>query len=398
MSFLNKRVAKFFIVVLVIPMILLFGQSLPENVQFKDKPDHVVLIIIDGLSYQVWDRMDLPVLESMIRNGSIIERMYLPPPAHPHEGRYAKLHTCSTPNPILMSGTIFIDENTSFIQDQLYRKHTTAFVGAARSYRSINHNYHLTYQKSGPNEVSLRIGKAVFGLIKPDFMRLHFQKTGGAGRSSMRTTKNVPWRGNIWGKNSPYITKVKEVDQMIGEFVSHLQTLGVLENTTLFIMGDHGQANTGWHPPEIKESAITTLVMWGAGVKKTRIPYGEIIDVVPTICHMMDVSAPDEAQGRIIAEALINKPQSLTPVTKKIKNLNEQLFKFRRLNTSLACKLEQIPEKKSGLFYRKYNDIGNEFYDMDRFLDWKDFSTINDLLDHNSKVIQSLEEFQKKLE
>lgn len=89
------------------------GQALPKNIQFHTKPEHIVLIIIDGLSFETWDRLELPVLENMIATGAVVDQLYLPPPAHPHEGPYAILHTCSTPNPILMSGTLFIDENTT---------------------------------------------------------------------------------------------------------------------------------------------------------------------------------------------------------------------------------------------------------------------------------------------
>ena len=72
----------------------------PFSTAFSDSTAHVILLIIDGLSYKVWDKMDLPNLRKLSDRRVIVEKNYLPPAAHPTAGAYAELHSGSIPNPI----------------------------------------------------------------------------------------------------------------------------------------------------------------------------------------------------------------------------------------------------------------------------------------------------------
>ena len=58
----------------------------PFSVSFSEKPEHAVLFVIDGLSYKIREKMELPVLNNMVKNGALVEKNYLPPAAHPHTG------------------------------------------------------------------------------------------------------------------------------------------------------------------------------------------------------------------------------------------------------------------------------------------------------------------------
>ena len=89
----------------------------PFKTQFSPEPKHTVLLIVDGLSYKAWDRMNLPILKQMTSGGVRVEQLFLPPAAHPKAGEYAELHSGSIPNPIMMSGTVFITHQTKYIQD-----------------------------------------------------------------------------------------------------------------------------------------------------------------------------------------------------------------------------------------------------------------------------------------
>ena len=62
---LKRHVSR--IAVVGLALLSLVGQAglaagLPP-VRFAAKPTQIVLFVIDGLSYKVWDKMDLPVLE-----------------------------------------------------------------------------------------------------------------------------------------------------------------------------------------------------------------------------------------------------------------------------------------------------------------------------------------------
>ncbi len=134
--------------------------GLPQ-VKFAARPSQAVLVVIDGLSYKTWDKMELPVLDEMASSGTLIKQVFLPPAAHPHEGPYAKLHTCSIPNPILMAGTIFIDEKTVYFNEQFFPKLTAAFAVTKR----------LASSSTGVSGVT----------------------TGGAGSTRGAIGSSVPW-------------------------------------------------------------------------------------------------------------------------------------------------------------------------------------------------------------
>ena len=105
-------------------------------------------------------------------------QVFLPPAAHPHEGPYAKLHTGSIPNPILMAGTIFIDERTVYFNEQFFPQQTTAFAANAIDYRSLLRNYHYVYQKNGTDAETMRAARQFMEMGRPAFLRLHLQDTG----------------------------------------------------------------------------------------------------------------------------------------------------------------------------------------------------------------------------
>ena len=266
--------------------------GLPQA-KFAAKPSHVVLVVIDGLSYKTWDKMDLPVLDGMISSGALVKQVFLPPAAHPHEGPYAKIHTCSIPNPILMSGTIFIDEGTVYFNEQFFPNQTAAFAVNAIDYRTLTKNYHYVYQKAGSDAEAMAAAAKFMEMGQPAFLSIHLQDTGEGGVASMRGAADAPWKNDIWQPESPYRRNLTTADRLLGEFLQGLANLGLLETTAFVVVGDHGQADTGWHPLEFWDPAVTTAVMWGAGIKAGAvIDYAELIDIGPTICALMGLSAP----------------------------------------------------------------------------------------------------------
>src|SRR5436190_24081928 len=102
---------------------------------------------------------------------------------------------------------------------------------------------------------------------------------------------------------------------------------GTWDKTVIVITGDHGQTTAGRHPPEATEAWAMPLVIAGPGIKKAQtFDYAESIDVTPTICFLMGVQPPVNADGRILAEALLNPPKSVAQRLQKIKELDYTLL------------------------------------------------------------------------
>lgn len=377
----------------------LYAVSDPFKTQFSDKPEHAVLIIVDGLSYKAWEKMHLNVMEEMINSGSLIEQTFLPPAAHPITGSYAELHTCSIPNPIMMSGAIFITKTTKYLQESFPPEKITAFVTNSSAYLTISQKYNHVYQVDGKDDDAIVNAVRIMKDFKPAFMRIHMQDTGGAGTQSMETKKNVEWKWNIWADNSPYRKSLTHADSLLGSFISELEKANVIDKTVIIITGDHGQNDTGWHPLEFYDSSVTTTIFWGAGIKKNvRVPYGELIDIVPTICTLMDVKPPATSQGRIFYETLSNYKGIVSPRKYNIRELNEQLIQYRKKKVEAQYLIENLQTGERGRYYLVLNrEIIERFYDISKFSEWPRFKSIEELLENNNAVKKKLDELLAEL-
>jgi len=363
----------------------------PFEVTFSSKPKHAVLYIIDGLSYKAWEHVSLPVLEKMMAQGAFVEKNYLPTSAHPTEGAYAELHTCSIPNPILMAGTVFITKDTEYLPQVFFPEETTAFVANTEIYSSLNRFYHFSYQKLGPDSDGVAKASEFMRLARPVFMRVHLQEVGEASFQIMSLDEDVPWRRNIWAEGSPYVEKLRDADRLLKAFLQSLEDLGILKDTVILVTSDHGEADSGYHPPQIADASITSMVLWGAGVKKNvRIPYAEHVDVVPTLCALMEKPPPETCRGRVIVEALKDYDGVIPHREMFIKDMLEQFGKFRRMKAEADHILENLAESPPGLFFRDLNNIQQNFYGVHKFARWPEFDTLKDLLAHNDAVLKRL--------
>ena len=378
------------VLMVLIPVLLNAQDGKPS---FASKPEHAILFVIDGLSYKAWDKLSVPTLRKLAREGALVEKDYLPPPAHPRTGAYAELHTSSIPNPIMMSGTVFITKETGYLQQCFPSPQATAFVVNTTSYTTLNVGYTYSYQREGPDDESVRMALEFMKTGKPRFLRVHLQNSGSAGFECMTTEKNVDWRWNIWANDSPYRIAVERADSLLGVFLDGLKNLGVLEKTVVLIVGDHGQDDGGWHPLQLPDAAITTMVLWGSGVRSgARILYAEHIDIVPTICALMGVDPPKTSQGRVIAEALADFNGNAPPRAFRMKELDEQLLEYQKLVVDVAYAIQQLSSPQRGSFYYRLDMIKQNFYDISRFTEWARFNSLDELLANNRTELERLNE------
>jgi hypothetical protein len=387
-----KGIKSIFLIWLLAAGINGFAEADIFEKKFAEKPKHAVLYIIDGLSYKTWDRVSLPVLGKMIKNGTLVEKNYLPTSAHPTEGAYAELHTCSIPNPVMMAGTVFITKETIYLPQMFFPEEVTAFVANTEIYSSLNRFYHYSYQKLGPDEEGVAKALEFMDMARPVFMRVHLQEVGEESFQIMSITDDVPWRGNIWAQGSPYVKRLRQADKLLGDFLHGLEDMGLLEETVILVMGDHGEADSGYHPPQIIDASITSIILWGAGIKKgVRVPYAEHIDVVPTVCELMEKKPPETCQGRVLAEALVGFHKEIPPREKHIKVLLDQFRSYRKKTSEASFILENVAASPPSRFFRELNHIRQDFYDIQRFADWPKFKTLDKLLAHNQDVLAHLD-------
>jgi hypothetical protein len=357
----------------------LFARSAP--------PEHAVIFIIDGLSYKAVDRLPLDNLRRLIAAGTYYEKSYTVMPAHPQIENWLQFSQASIPNPVLLAGTVLLRTGQKYVQQSFFPDRITAHVANDLAYTTLNVGFHLTYMGRADDRQAIAWAIEFLRRERPAFMLIHLQNVGDAGYASYTETDlAVPWRGNIWAEGSPYRKAALQADKCLGMLLDELTALGLREKTAFFVTADHGEADSGWHRPEEQDGWAMPLVVAGPGIRPAqRFPYSEQIDIVPTLCFLMGVKPPPNADGRILAEALMEPPEIVAPRRQKILELNTLLLEVQGTLKKLRQKAEESPAVRKDLA-----EAEREFYGLDRILEWHRFGSLDGLLEHNRNVLAKL--------
>ena len=100
------------------------------------------------------------------------------------------------------------------------------------------------------------------------------------------------------------------IDDQIGRVLDRLKSMGELDNTIVFYTSDHGMA-IGRHGLQGKQNLYehtwrVPLIVRGPGIKAGQRVPGNVylLDVLPTMCELSGVAAPDTIEGRSFASVL----------------------------------------------------------------------------------------------
>ena len=113
-----------------------------------------------------------------------------------------------------------------------------------------------------------------------------------------------------------YYACVSYVDEMVGDVLKELETLGLAENTIVVLWGDHG-----WHLGEhefwgkhntLHNALQVPLIVKVPGKAKGQHTKAlvESVDIYPTICDLTNVKAPDAIMGKSFISILNNPKQA----------------------------------------------------------------------------------------
>jgi len=239
------------------------------------------------------------------------------------------------------------------------------------------------------------------------FMRLHLQKLNTKGYmlsfeynpsnpNQKWTDKSAPYFRNIWGKGSPYIKQLMIADSLVGVFITELKKMDKWENTLLFVTGDNGHSDTGWHPFLDEDAWACPLIIIGPGVAKGRkLEYAEHTDIMPTICNFMGLSIPNpgEGSGRVLNEILDYYNETTKEANPKyLLKFNKQIKQYNVLKSKLILASQKdsfLGEILTGL-ENKYL-TPEPFYGVDRYLEWSSAGSVQHLIEANQKVLDKMQ-------
>jgi predicted AlkP superfamily pyrophosphatase or phosphodiesterase len=118
----------------------------------------------------------------------------------------------------------------------------------------------------------------------PDFLFIHFDSTDGAGHK------------NGYGTQA-HIKAISEVDKLIGDVYSAVESAKIIEDTLFMVITDHGGTNTkdgkGSHGGWTDEEKYVTFAAVGKGVNATEIKAMNIRDLAAIILYAMGIPQPE---------------------------------------------------------------------------------------------------------
>lgn len=364
-----------------------------ESATASNKAERAVLFYFDGLHPDAIARFDLPNLKRLQAEGTTVEKAIMTFPWHPTTGAYGQMHTTSLPNPITMTGSIFLRPNQKMLQDVLPRDVDTAIATGSKAYDSISPGYEIVNLVDTSDAELTDIILQTLEQHDPKFYRIQLQDVGRAGYQTINASDDTSWQADIWHSDSPYEAAAREADRQLGRFIDKMKELGRWESTLFVFMAD-GQSRHGWHLPMDEESWQTPMIFHGAGVKKGyTISYAENIDVVPTITYALSVETPNPGAGagRVLRSIFIDEPETAN-VPKRMLRLNEQIKEYLLLTAELRLQSVKDPSIDN-LLMRSQNAFTNNplpFLGIDQIDRWYEAGSFDALLERNEAALEYL--------
>ena len=119
---------------------------------------------------------------------------------------------------------------------------------------------------------------------KPDFLFVHFDGVDGAGHS------------NGYG-TTQHMGAISEVDKLIGDVYSAIESSDILEDTLFMVIADHGgtkdENGKGSHGGWTDEEKYVTFAAVGKDINSGEIGEMNIRDLAAIVLYAMGIEAPD---------------------------------------------------------------------------------------------------------
>ena len=286
---------------------------------------HVVLISLDTcradhLSCYGHALPTTPHIDALAEQGTVFSRAMTPIPltlpAHasmltgmipPHHGKHENRDLYFDPAHVTLA---------ALLKARGY--HTGAFVGAQilNARFGLDRGFDMYHDRFGDSGKSERraeeVNRAALAWLTPQkdnpvFLFLHYYDP--------HDTYDPPEPFATTFKEDPYAGEIAYADHCIGQVVAALKRLGMYESSLIIVTGDHGEMlgehGETTHMFFVYQSAMKVPLICklpGSRSAQTVDDLVSIIDIVPTVCDLLDIAAPDGIQGQTLAPYFSPKP------------------------------------------------------------------------------------------
>jgi len=271
------------------------GPEIPEN----GLSDKVIVIVIDGMRKERFYEANTPFLDGLKENGTEYLNMETVYPARTvvcfssmFTGTYPFEHGI-TSNMVWRLGI-----KTESIFDSLRKVGKKGrLLGIAHLVDSMGSDVEtvtavMHKDKADPN--MLARARKIMKEQDPDLFIVQMIGTDQVGHS----------RGVLY---DDYIEKIEEADALIKDFVGWLDQEGKMENTTLVICADHGQADgIGGHGHLDEGERFVPFFMQGPHIVKGNKVQEKhsLVSLAPTISYLLGAPYPASSRGKVLVDAI----------------------------------------------------------------------------------------------
>ena len=272
------------------------------------KVDHVIIIGLDAMSSHGMQRATTPNLNRMIENGaSCINGRCILTPASTQN--WTTMLTGASPVQHGVTGNPWQRDNhriepyianedglfPSIFDWVRWSRGEDAKIYMLHEWRNVKRMFSWERvdicEKTPTGEATFERAEELFFADRPDLLYMHILDTDHVGHNDGHDTEH-------------FYSCIEKYDALIGQFVDRIEAEGLLKNTLILVVADHG-GFLGTHSGESAKAIEIPIILYGAGVQKgVTLSKYFIFDVAPTVAWAMDVEWPEDVcVGKPLVEA-----------------------------------------------------------------------------------------------
>ncbi|MDC3413208.1 alkaline phosphatase family protein [Terrihalobacillus insolitus] len=262
----------------------------------------VIVIVIDGMRMDRFQEAQTPFLDSLRKGGTEFTKMETVYPARTvvcfssmFTGTYPREHGI-TSNMVWKLGI-----KVESIFDSLRKVGKKGrLLGIAHLVDSMGTDVETVTAVMNNDLADRNImerSKKIMKEQNPDLLITQLISTDQTGHS----------RGALYEE---YKEKIEEADKLIEEYVDWLTENGMMDNTTLLICADHGQADgIGGHGHLDEGERFVPFFLHGPSIESGQIIQTKhsLVSVAPTIAYLLGAPYPNKSRGHVLLEAMKGK-------------------------------------------------------------------------------------------
>lgn len=281
-------------------------QDYTKPVEATVTNDRVIMIVIDGMRKERFQEANTPFLDSLKKNGTEYSQMETVYPARTvvcfssmMTGTYPLEHGIKSN----MVWNLGVKVETIF--DSLRKVGKTGrLLGIAHLVDAMGTDVDTVTAVMNNDVADTKIMEGARQIMldkNPDFFTVQLIGTDQTGHA----------RGVLY---DDYIQKIEEADKLVEEYVHFLQENGFMENTTLIVCADHGQADgIGGHGHLDEGERFVPFFLNGPSIAKGKIVEEKhsLTSVAPTVAHLLGAPIPSHSRGVILDEAFQERKEEV---------------------------------------------------------------------------------------